>query len=52
MFAAYKDGPMEQLRALDVQLTSVRGTLDALTGKVDQTSTALAALRQTQTPAN
>lgn len=52
MFAAYKDGPMEQLRALDAQLTSVRGTLDALTGKVDQTSTALAALRQTQTPAN
>ena len=50
IFASYKDGPMEQLRALDEQLTSVRSTLDALSGKVDRTSTALTALRQSQNP--
>lgn len=52
VFASYENGPMEQLRALDAQLTAVRETLQALTGKVDQTSTALSALRQTQNTEN
>lgn len=48
LFAAYENGPMEQLKALGEQLTSMRGTLDTLTAKADQTGTALTALRQAQ----